>query len=239
MRVWEPRWSNWTVTQHTYGQNYVKTVKKLFYSSREVRYLKEAVESVQTVVVESGATCNKGRGGNCEPASPISLHTVPWERSKKQLADTLLLKKGSQGGRTSLGFTLVYWFSQEPRHTHTGKEPKKESEEEHASKAKQSWLRWLRWLRLQTVLICPPAYASLSQFHTHLTMLPLLLMSVPLTLVRDCQGYTGGRLTKKWLKFQGLYSTVAVEDFAGWDRRAQLISSCQPVGCDSTPQNWN
>ena len=57
--------------------NYVKTVKKHFYSSREVRNLKEAVKSVQTVVVESGATSNKGRGGNCEPASPISLHTVP------------------------------------------------------------------------------------------------------------------------------------------------------------------
>jgi hypothetical protein len=29
----------------------------------------------------------------------------------------------------------------------------------------------------------------------------------------------------------------SVVDFARWDRRAQLFSSCQPVGCDSiTPE---
>jgi hypothetical protein len=50
---------------------------ELFHSSRNVRSLKEAVKSVPTVSVESGATSNKGRGGNCKPASPISLHTVP------------------------------------------------------------------------------------------------------------------------------------------------------------------
>ena len=39
---------------------------------------KEAVNLVATVAVESGATSFKeGRGGNCKPASPISLHTVP------------------------------------------------------------------------------------------------------------------------------------------------------------------
>jgi hypothetical protein len=39
---------------------------------------KEAVNSVATVAVESGATSfNEGRGGNCKPASPISLHAVP------------------------------------------------------------------------------------------------------------------------------------------------------------------
>lgn len=50
---------------------------ELFHSSRNVRSMKEAVKSVPTVSVESGATSNKGRGGNCKPASPISLHTVP------------------------------------------------------------------------------------------------------------------------------------------------------------------
>ena len=75
--------------------------------------LKEAVKSVATASVESGATSNKGRGGNCKPASPISLHTVPWERSKKTKATgrhPFCWKKGSQGGRTSQGFTLVYRF---------------------------------------------------------------------------------------------------------------------------------
>ena len=39
---------------------------------------KDAVKSVGTVAVESGATSfNEGRGGNCKPVSPISLHAVP------------------------------------------------------------------------------------------------------------------------------------------------------------------
>ena len=46
-------------------------------------------------------------------------------------------------------------------------------------------------------------------------------------------------MTKIHLQSQGLYRTVAVADFARQDRQAQLISSCQPVGCDSVPQNLN
>jgi hypothetical protein len=43
-----------------------------------VIFEKKTVKSVVTAAVESGATSSeKGRGGNCEPASPISLHTVP------------------------------------------------------------------------------------------------------------------------------------------------------------------
>jgi hypothetical protein len=39
---------------------------------------KKAVKSVVTVAAKSGATSSeKERGGNCESASPISLHTVP------------------------------------------------------------------------------------------------------------------------------------------------------------------
>ena len=47
-----------------------------------------------TVAVESGATSfDKGIEGNCELASPISLLTVPWERSKKINWQTLLCWK--------------------------------------------------------------------------------------------------------------------------------------------------
>jgi hypothetical protein len=53
--------------------------EELSYCSRRcVIFEKKAVKSVVTAVVESGATSSeKGRGGNCEPASPISLHTMP------------------------------------------------------------------------------------------------------------------------------------------------------------------
>jgi hypothetical protein len=54
--------------------------------------------------------------------SPCTL--CPERGPKIQLADTPLLKRRSQGGRTSQGFTLVYWNPQEHRHTPTGKEPK-------------------------------------------------------------------------------------------------------------------
>jgi hypothetical protein len=46
-------------------------------------------------------------------------------------------------------------------------------------------------------------------------------------------------MTKIHLQSQGLYRTVVVADSARWDRRAQLVSTCQPVGCDSVPQNLN
>jgi hypothetical protein len=36
-----------------------------------------------------------------------------------------LLKRSSQGGRTSQGFTLVYWIPQEHRHTPTGRRAQK------------------------------------------------------------------------------------------------------------------
>jgi hypothetical protein len=49
---------------------------------------------------------------------------------KNQLADTSLLKRRSQGGRTSQGFTLVYWIPQEHKHTPTGKEPREKSDGE-------------------------------------------------------------------------------------------------------------
>ena len=51
--------------------------RKGFYYSRSGRLLWKSVKSVVTVAVDSGATSNEGRGGNCKPASPISLHTVP------------------------------------------------------------------------------------------------------------------------------------------------------------------
>jgi len=51
---------------------------------------KEAVTLVATSSVESGATSNNGKGGNCKSASPISLHTSLREVQKRPLADTLL-----------------------------------------------------------------------------------------------------------------------------------------------------
>ena len=54
---------------------YVKTMKKLFYSSRKASKLERSSEiREQELKVEQLPI---GRGGNCEPASPISLHTVP------------------------------------------------------------------------------------------------------------------------------------------------------------------
>jgi hypothetical protein len=74
---WQPKYIIITyMTVHSRKDRKEKELE-LFYSNRNVRTLKAAAKSVPTASVESGATSNKGRGGNCKPASPISLHTVP------------------------------------------------------------------------------------------------------------------------------------------------------------------
>ena len=55
----------------------------------DVRLLKEAVKSVATASVESGATSNKGRGGNCKSASPANC-ALREAQKKGPLADALL-----------------------------------------------------------------------------------------------------------------------------------------------------
>jgi hypothetical protein len=140
-----------------------------------VIFEKKAVKSVVTAAVESGATSfEKGRGGNCKPASPISLHTVPWEQSKKnQLADTSLLKRRSQGGRTSQGFTLVYWIPQEHKHTPTGREPREKSDgEPKERRGKQPAMHGNRLVTLVVSIIHHPNPAvSRSKCGAYVTML--------------------------------------------------------------------
>ena len=142
--------------------------RELFHCSKSGRSLRKTMRLVQTVAVDSGATSNKGRGGNWKLASWISLPAVPWERSKKATGrHSFHWKKGSQGGRTSQGFTLVYKVLKKARPPLTGKEPRRKEwgkDRKEWEKKKKTGKEWEAaekmgcWLIIQK--ICTPQNAS-------------------------------------------------------------------------------